>query len=212
MKPVVLGIPCHRILLCVVAVLALGGCSKSLKWTEDVLLPDGRTVTLTRYQEFKGWRDIGEEATESDYWFEFKNPDTGERVRWNGDRDLGTAALMMSEKTPYLLVVVWFGGGKYRLNCPNPPYFLYGYKNKQWEKVDLGEIPVKQFRSNMTFSPGDFKREIENTHHRSVEQTQDSRILNMKRWYMDFSRFKEQSFGMSNCSKEDDYFLASPSK
>ena len=37
------------------AILPLAACGNGgLKWTEDVLLPDGRTVTLTRYQEFKG--------------------------------------------------------------------------------------------------------------------------------------------------------------
>src|SRR5690349_13643280 len=50
---------------------SLGACATSLKWTEDVKLPDGRIVTLARYQEFRGIRELFQPPTESDYWLQF---------------------------------------------------------------------------------------------------------------------------------------------
>jgi hypothetical protein len=99
----------------------------SLKWTEDVRLPDGRIVTLTRYQEFKGPHELGETPSASDYWFEFKHPDTGEVVRWQSDRDLATLALMMDGGAPVLLTRPHFGSSMIRYRCPNPPYLLYQF-------------------------------------------------------------------------------------
>jgi hypothetical protein len=96
------------IVLLLLLTTALSACNKSnapLKWTEDVRLPDGRVVTLTRYQEFKGPHELGDTPSESDYWFEFKHPDTGEVVRWQSDRDLETLALMMDGKVPVLLLI-----------------------------------------------------------------------------------------------------------
>ena len=72
--------------------IALVGCNQA-RWTEDVRLPDGRTITLTRSQDFGGPTEIGQRSTTTKYWLEFSNPDTGERVRWQSDRDLAPVAL-----------------------------------------------------------------------------------------------------------------------
>jgi hypothetical protein len=65
-----------------------------------VRLPDGRVVTLKRYQKFGGPHEIGYPSTETDYWLEFKSPVTGKIVRYDGDRNLGTVALMFEHGTP----------------------------------------------------------------------------------------------------------------
>ena len=81
-----------------------------LDWTEDVLLPDGRVVTLKRHQEFRGPHQIGEPPSASAYWFEFINPDTGENTRWESKLAISTLVLMMHEKKtlslnhPYLWI------------------------------------------------------------------------------------------------------------
>jgi hypothetical protein len=54
------------LLLLTISVNACGS-DDSLTWTEDVLLPDGRTITLTRYEEFKGWAEPGHPPTGSDH-------------------------------------------------------------------------------------------------------------------------------------------------
>ncbi len=89
------------------------------------MLPDGRVVVLTRYQEFYGPHEMNQPPTESDYWFEFKHPDTGELVRWKSDRDLATIALLINKGLPELLVTPRFGTSIFRYQCPDPLYLLH---------------------------------------------------------------------------------------
>jgi len=132
------------------AILPLAACgSGGLKWTEDVLLPDGRTVTLTRYQEFKGPSQPFQPPTESFYWFEFVNPDTGKKVRWENDRYLATVALSLSGATPQLLTSPNFSGS-HRFNCPDPSYLLYRYIEGRWVQVSLTDLVPIVITSNMT--------------------------------------------------------------
>jgi len=186
----------------------LAGCDNArspLKWTEDVQLPDGRTVTLTRYQEFKGPHELGDGPTESNYWFEFKHPDTGQLVRWEWDRTLETLALMMDGQEPMLLVMPNFGGDGQH-NCPNPPYLLYRFGG-MWKEVSLDKIPVKRLRVNMTFSPGYIRNIIESSHHHlTKEQTSDS-MFNGKPYVINFSLMKEQTFGIQNCGRNPDRII-----
>lgn len=203
-----------KMLLVVFACLISVACSNggdSIKWTEDVLLPDGRVVTLTRYQEFKGPHEIGQPPTASDYWLEFKHPDTSELVRWQYGRDLGTVALMVSEGRPYLLVDPHFGSSRRDFNCPDPPYFLYRYENGSWERVDIKSIPVKKVSSNMSYTDeGDRNKIIKSNYRLTVAQTRERYVLTMQPWVMDFSNMPEQTFGHFNCAKQSNYLLVKP--
>ena len=133
----------------VMVTLLIAGCGDRLKWTEDVLLPDGRTVTLTRYQEFKGPSEPFQPPSASYYWFEFTSPDTGKKVRWENNRDLATVALSINGKQPRLLTTPNFGGiDRYR--CPDPPYIAFRYVDGEWVRVPLTELALKVMRPNMT--------------------------------------------------------------
>jgi hypothetical protein len=191
---------------CALVFAGLTGCSnKPLEWTEDVLLPDGRVVTLTRYQEFEGPHEIGDTPTESDYWFEFKHPDTGEIVRWESNRDLATLALLFDGETPLLLTRPNFGG-VHRRNCPNPPYLLFRY-DAGWHQVDLGTIAVRRIRVNVTASPKG-RRELirSSSNHLSVEKTQDSRHIN-RPYIINFDLMTKQTFGPENCGRTVNYLV-----
>jgi hypothetical protein len=171
----------------------------ALRWTEDVQLPDGRVVTLTRYQEFKGPHEIGQSSTESDYWFEFVNPDTGEKVRWNGRRIQSTAALLISDKTPQLLTKTEFDGWE-KSNCPNPSFLLYRYGDGGWRQVSLETIPVRKLRANMTSSPAGARVAIkENNHHLPIAITSNSMMMN-RPWWISFEGLEKQTFGYQNCA------------
>jgi len=192
-------------LLLSTALIACDKASSPLKWTEDVRLPDGRILTLTRYQEFKGPRELGNPPTESDYWFEFKHPDTGQVVRWEWDRTLETLALMMNGKDPMLLVIPNFGGDEQH-NCPNPPYLLYRFEGG-WKEVSLEQIPVKRLRVNMTFVPSDSRAEIESSnYHLSAEQTSNS-MYNREPFVINFSLMRGQTFGIQNCGRNPDWLI-----
>jgi hypothetical protein len=194
-------------LVCV-SVVACERDDTKLKWTEDVLLPDGRTVTLKRYQEFKGPSEIGEPPSESHYWFEFKHPDTGEAVRWETKREPGTVALFIHQEGTMLLTAPRFGSGLEDFGCPNPPYLLYLHAGGNWDRVDIASIPIKRLRSNMTYAAGDRIAAIKaGDGHLGVDTTANS-TYQFKPWVMDFTNVK-QTFDPFNCSKESDKLLVS---
>src|SRR5882757_9614183 len=99
-----------RVVSCLCLLAWSSACTKKVNWLEDVQLPDGRVVTLKRHQEFGGPHEIGQPSTESDYWFEFKHPDTEEIVRWESNRDVDPVALLLDHRVPRLIVVPRFDG------------------------------------------------------------------------------------------------------
>ena len=198
-----------HLLAVICATAAIAACSNEsapLKWTEDVRLPDGRVVTLTRYQEFKGWRNLGETPSVSDYWFEFKNPATGQVVKWKSDRDLTTLALIMNEKVPELLVMPNFGGFD-RKGCPNPPYLLYRYEELRWIQVPVDQISIKRLRVNMTFDPDAERQHIKAANYRlTVDQTGNSEH-DQRPFIINFALMTQQTFKAENCGRTLDWLI-----
>jgi hypothetical protein len=190
-------------------VFACTPAGKMQLWTEDVKFPDGRIVTLTRYQEFMRNHAIGEESGPSKHWFEFKHPQTGEMVRWEEPGELGTVALFLVAGLPHLLVRPYYVSSFNDLNCPSPAYLLFRYKDHKWERIDLTQLPDKRLRSNMTFSfNADDRVKMDQHNHISVEKTQ-AEMHDRTPWVMDFTDLKAQTFGPQNCNDVPDYWLVS---
>lgn len=198
------------IALCVAAMLYWRWYDKTrLRWVEDVRLPDGRVVTLTRYQEFMGPYTLGDTPTESDYWFEFKHPSTGAIVRWDGKRELATVALMMRGEIPVLLVTPQFDG-RFRYNCPEPAYLLFQFNAGAWQQAPLATIPVKRLRSNMTYLPKNSRSQIESFNKRLDADAAARTGARFSLADIDFSLMKEQVFGQpGGCDRVRNY-LQSP--
>ncbi len=198
------------IAICIAAALYWRWYDKTrLHWTEDVRLPDGRVLTLTRYQEFFGPYMLGDTPTESDYWFEFKHPTTGKVVRWEGKRELATVALMMRSETPVLLVTPQFSGD-HEYNCPEPSYLLYQFENRAWQQVPLATIPVKRLRSNMTYAPKSYRGQIEASNNRLDANAAARNGARFSLADIDFGLMKEQVFGQPNGCNRNDYLQSPP--
>lgn len=188
----------------------LGACgnqgSDTLQWTEDVKLPDGRIVTLTRYQEFKGPHEIGTSPNPSDYWFSFKNPDTNQIVRWDNNSQLATLVLMIFNKVPMLLTAPYLRGAPRKFNRPNPPYLLFIYKNA-WERVFLADVPIKRLRVNMTYSPEDSRGLIVDSGGKLGVAITENSILMGKPYWIDFSKMKKQTFGKESLGRPIEWLV-----
>jgi hypothetical protein len=190
---------------------AMSGCAPSVKWTEDVLLPDSRVVTVARYQEFKGSFEIGQSPGASAYWLEFVNPDTKQLVSWKNDGTLSVIALFIHQEVPYLLVERGSGTDRRDFNCPDPPYFLHRFEGGSWNQIPLKEIPLTRLAANLTYVSHRKRELIEaSNHHLSVEQTKLQTVSNMQPWIMDFSLLDKQTFGQDNCYKQSNYLLVKP--
>lgn len=185
-----------------------GACSNKphLSWTEDVLLPDGRVLTLKRYQEFLGPHGLGEPPTESDYWFEFSHPDTGDKIRWQSERTLMPVALIIEGITAELLVRTAFNGLELH-KCPDPPYFFYRYADRKWSKVALASIRGRVFTPNLTMIATDAKSAIiASNYHLTTEQTAKTVAAPARGKKISFEGFKEQTFG-TRCNSPFNWML-----
>ena len=178
-----------------------------LDWTEDVLLPDGRVLTLKRHQEFWGPHQIGKRPSASSYWFEFTNPDTGQKVRWESKLAIGTLVLMMHERKPYLLTHPTFGSVYQIFNYPNPPYVLYLYENHEWRTIKLESIPFKLVRVNMSYNLNDRRKDIEKSnYHLNKDQTYNSFYMGSLKYIINFNKMtKPQTFGHGYKSLDDEF-------
>lgn len=160
---------CLRTLLWVGVAQILGGCSANadLKWTEDVVLPDGRVITLKRVQHFD--KDDYVDA----HSFEFEHPVTKQTVRWQSDAALYApqlpqpamrqkrptegffrlVALFMVEDVPHILVTPTFGGHSEAAGCPNPPMFVYRNVGSGWQQIPYASSPLHEIHGNTTSDP-----------------------------------------------------------
>ena len=202
-----------KILLCVALMAtALGtivACSDGdLEWTEDVKLPDGRIVTLSRSAELKGGSAaFSNRPSESKQRFEFKHPETGKPVVWSNTKPQGrltTLALGMDNGKPWLLATPSYGDDFFVYKCPDPPYLLFEYSDGAWGSKPLAAIPVKRIRANMTTGIVDASKYIESGKTKlSADQTGDSYTyyegVHRIPYVIDFEGMPLQTFLDGNC-------------
>jgi hypothetical protein len=206
-----------RGLLAVSVATMLNGCGgDELAWTEDVQLPGGPTVTVKRRVEFKGPSHLGEPSTESYQQFEFRNPSSGEVVRWENTSQQGqlaSLALWLNAGKVFLLTTPLYVGDEFKYNCPNPPYLLYEFVSGHWRSKPLKEIEVGRIRANMTSHPLIARERIEKNGFRlSAEMTADSyTYVDGRRkvpYIIRFDGMPEQTFATSNCTRLRNYLLS----
>lgn len=203
-----LGLRMRSALACALLVFAAttAACSDNaeLDWREDVRLPDGRIITLTRHQEFRGAYTIGDTPSVSDYWFEFTHPTSGQKIKWQSDRYLSTVALMMGNDEPFLLVTPNFSG-VFKYDCPDPAYLLFHYRNGHWIRVPLEAVPVKRLRANMTINAKDHRDQIRRQGLKLSAQDTERTVGAFRGQYIDFGLMKQQTFERASCDRAQNY-------
>lgn len=144
-------------------VLALGvsmsACSESKSWKEEALQHDGSIVIVERTVEFGGRRELGQPSPFKEETLTFTLPKAGERVVWKNpySDDVGRANFnpMLVEvygDTVYVLSSPDGVISESKWGCPNPPYVLFRYRNKEWKRVPLGDLPVEVKLPNLVIT------------------------------------------------------------
>ena len=152
----------HRLLAACILILT-AGCSSAddpLRWTEEVRLPDGRAVTLTREQRFD---EVGYLAG---YWLEFLHPETKEKVRFDNRGYLRTAALYVLNGEAHLILTPTFAIHMDAYGCPNPPYLTFKYVNGGWLQLSWEQAPRGAWPKNVTLDPKYVRAQIRRYGHR----------------------------------------------
>ena len=140
----------HSRLVAVFALsLSLGACSGD-SWKEEALQPDGSVIIVTRTTERGGRREIGQQGAFVHQTLSFKMPGTGQTIEWVDalSVDLGNSSFLpmllgVSKGVPYLLANPMGCLSYNKWGRPNPPYVIFKYTGKQWDRVALTELPLE---------------------------------------------------------------------
>jgi hypothetical protein len=138
--------------------LGFGGES----WKEEVLLHDGSKIIVERTVERGGRHEIGQEPPIKGQSLTFNLPSTNENITWEDKftEDVGGANFLpmlldVHKNTAYLVAHPMGSVSFVKWGSPNPPYVVFKYQNKRWNRITLQELPVELTIPNLIFSSPD---------------------------------------------------------
>lgn len=131
-------------------------------WKEEVLLYDGSKIIVERSVSRKGRHELFQRPSIGEQSLGFTMPATKRDVHWRDQysADIGSANfnLMMLEidKDTAYLVAAPMGCLSYnKWGRPNPPYVVFRYQGKAWQRIALRELPAKFKSPNLIISTPD---------------------------------------------------------
>ncbi|MEW6427016.1 MAG: hypothetical protein AB1568_03150 [Thermodesulfobacteriota bacterium] len=138
--------------------LGFGGTS----WKEEVLLHDHSKIIVERTVKRGGRHEIGQQSPYKYQSLVFRMPGTGQKVKWEDkfSQDIGMAnflpMLFDVEGCVAYLVVKPMGCLSYnKWGRPNPPYVIFKYEGKTWQRIQLSGLPAEIKTPNLIFSAPD---------------------------------------------------------
>ncbi|MDD5391307.1 MAG: hypothetical protein PHD37_18370 [Gallionellaceae bacterium] len=134
---------------------AIGGAS----WKEEVLLHDGKKLIVKRSQSYGGRHEIGQKPPIKEENITFSLPGSSHSITWTSEysEDVGRAnfeplALHISNNTPYIVATPNLCLAYNKWGRPNPPYVVFKYDGKAWQRIPLSEFPAEFKEINLVIS------------------------------------------------------------
>jgi len=151
-----------------ISLMILGGCmsacatgGSSTSWKEEVLLHDGSKIVVERSQTYGGRHEIGQSPPIREHTISFALPKSDESITWTSEygEDLGRTnfnllALDVANGTPYLVVEPNLCLSYNKWGRPNPPYVIFKYDGKIWQRILLSELPAEFKAINLIVNNG----------------------------------------------------------
>jgi hypothetical protein len=140
----------------------------STSWKEEVLLHDGGKIIVGRAVDRGGRHEIGQQPPIKEQSMSFTLPSSNERIAWKSEftADVGLAdfqplLLDVFQETAYLVTSPVGCLAYNKWGRPNPPYIIFKFQGKTWQRIPMQELP-KEFKiPNLVFSSPD--NEVEKT-------------------------------------------------
>jgi hypothetical protein len=119
-------------------------------WKEEVLLHDGSKIIVTRAVERDGRHEVGQNPPYKEQSLVFTMPGTKQQVTWEDkfSEDIGTASFLpmlidIVKDTAYLVASPMGCLSYNKWGRPNPPYVIFKYDAKAWQRIQLQELPAE---------------------------------------------------------------------
>ncbi len=142
---------------------SLTACAGSLgfsgdSWKEEVLLHDGSKIIVKRSQSYGGLHELGQPSPIKEHTLSFSIPGSNKTITWTSEygEDLGRTnfnvlALHILNGTPYLVVEPNLCLSYNKWGRPNPPYVVFKYDGKEWQRIPLTDLPSEFKTVNLDF-------------------------------------------------------------
>jgi hypothetical protein len=138
----------------VLACLALSSCfgRATYRWTEEVLLHDGRMILVERsVRTGEVPVEIGQPPGESDYKLTFNTPD-GKTITWESGKAFRPFILDFYGGETYLVARGATGPDYEKHGCPKPPYFFFRWTGSEWRRIEYEQFPKEIRKRNLSAS------------------------------------------------------------
>jgi hypothetical protein len=119
-------------------------------------------MVVTRTVERGGRHEVGQQPSFTEQQLSFTVPGSTHTITWEDhtSQDLGQAnflpmAVDISGGIPYLVVYPMGCLSYNKWGRPNPPYVIFRYHDKEWQRIPLHELPAEITTPNMIFSMPD---------------------------------------------------------
>lgn len=140
-------------------ILMMGGMSAcSDSWKEEVLLHDGSKIIAERSQSYGGQHEIGQPSPIKEHSITFTLPSSAKQISWTSEfgEDVGRAnfnllALHVLNGIPYIVATPNLCLSYNKWSRPNPPYVLFKHDGKEWQRIQLNELPVEFKTVNLDY-------------------------------------------------------------
>lgn len=151
------------------------------RWSEDVVLQDGRRIKVEREVSYTFKHSIGDAGSGfsvfknklSNHHLQFKNPDTGRIIDWQGDSLFAPVLLDLIDGVPYLVLSARPTKETERIyGCTELPFVYLQYDTDsqvKWRTVPEDRAPRALKRVNLSFAEEN-KLKV----HLSVEEVQET--------------------------------------
>lgn len=139
--------------------LMMGGCMSAEagflgfggdSWKEEVLLHDGKKIIVKRSQSYGGRHEVGQASPIKSHTISFILPNSSKTFAWVSEysEDVGRAnfdliALHVLNSTPYIVTSPAGCLSYNKWGRPNPPYVLFKYDGKDWQHIQMSELPAE---------------------------------------------------------------------
>ena len=153
-----------------ILILGLGinacGSGNSASWKEEVLLHDGTKIVAERSVSRGGRHEIGQKPPYKEQSLVFTMPGSNRQVTWEDtfSEDVGSANFLpmlldVSNDVAYLVARPMGCLSYNKWGRPNPPYVIFKYDGKVWQRIQLQELPTEIQTPNLISSMPDIEME-----------------------------------------------------
>jgi hypothetical protein len=139
-------------------------------WKEEVLLHDGSKIIVKRSQNYGGRHEVGQGAPIKEYNISFTLPNSGKTITWTSEysEDVGRAnlhplALHVLNGTPYIVAEPNLCLSYNKWGRPNPPYVIFKYNGKEWQRIAMQELPTVFKDTNLVNNTKDHAEQLMDT-------------------------------------------------